>query len=155
MLSTEKYKIDFERISKTGRPVLILKKSSRCDCYDPNELIDSEPNPYCEKCMGTGYLRNYIFTENIRHEPLNEVSNKNSEILVYNSSINEKRIFFFPERYSFLTTEDLIATIYNDEILSIYKVVSKEIYNAEDFYYLEIIGKKINFTSKLSLKDKK
>ena len=145
MLATEKYKLDFERASKTGRPVLILKKGSLCNCHDPNELTESEPNPYCEKCFGTGYLRNFILTENIRHEPLNDVTKNNSEILVYNSSINEKRIFFLPERHSFITTEDLIATIYNNEVLSVYKVVNKEIYNAEDFCYLEIVGSKINF----------
>ena len=152
--STLKYKIDFEKICQTGTPVLILKKGERCDCYDPTELINSEPKPYCKKCFGLGYVRNYFFTENIRHEPLSEYGKNTSEVTLYNSTINNKRIFFFPERYFFITTEDLIATFNNDKIISVYKVINKEIYNVNDFAYAEIIGEKINFISTLNLKEK-
>lgn len=148
MLPVLKYKQDFEKLCSTGVPVVILKKEKECDCYSKSELIDSEPNPYCEKCFGTGYERMQIFTEKIRHEVQSNGTGTYYEKTVYNPSINEIRIFFMPEQYKFITTEDLIATLDEDnKIVSIYEVVNKERYNAEEFVYYEIYGKKLNFVS--------
>ena len=152
MLSTIKLKKDFDLASSTGTPIVILKKQDRCDCYSDTELLDSEPNSYCNKCYGTGYKRNIIITSNIRHEVLTSNFN-NYEKTVYNTSINDYRIFFMPQQYSFLTTEDLIANIDvdNNTIIALYKIVNKERYNAEDFVYYEIYGKKLNFTPEIEV----
>lgn len=148
MLPVLKYKSDFEKICSTGTPVLVLKKRQECNCYSKEELLDSEPNPYCPKCFGTGYERTYITTENIRHEPQSNYYEKT----IYNSTINDIRIFFMPEKYKFITTEDLIATLdENNKIISIYEVVNKEKYNAEEFVYYEIYGKKLNFLSNIEV----
>lgn len=148
MLPVLKYKSDFEKLCSTGTPVLLLKKKKECNCYSKDELLDSEPNPYCNKCFGTGYERTYIITENIRHEVQTNGTGTYYEKTIYNSTINDIRIFFMPEQYKFLTTEDLIATLdENNKIISIYKIVNKEKYNAEEFIYYEIYGKKLNFLS--------
>lgn len=145
MLPVLKYQNDFDKISSTGMPVLILKNKKECDCYSREELLDSEPNPYCSKCYGTGYERTKIITENIRHEVLSSGS-KYYEKTFYNTTINDYRIFFMPEKYKFITTEDLICTLdENNKIISVYKVINKERYNAETFVYYEIYGQKLNF----------
>lgn len=152
MLPVLKYKSDFEKLCSTGMPVLILKKKKECNCYSKDELIDSEPNPYCIKCFGTGYERIQITTEKIRHEVQTSGTGTYYEKTIYNSSINEKRIFFMPEQYKFLTTEDLIATLdENNKIISIYKIVNKERNNAEEFVYYEIYGEKLNFLSNIEV----
>lgn len=149
-LPTLKYQSDFEKLCSTGAPVIILKKKKECDCYSKDELIDSEPNPYCPKCYGTGFERTLIQTENIRHEVQTNGTGTYYEKTIYNTTINEIRIFFLPEKYKFITTEDLIATLdENNEIISIYKVVNKERYNAEEFAYYEIYGEKLNFLSNI------
>lgn len=152
MLPTIKYKKDFDYLMSTGSPVVILKKNNKCDCFDETELINSEPSPYCRKCFGTGYERNLIFTENIRHEIHGMSVSVPLEKVVYNSSINEIRIFFMPSEYSFITTEELIGVLdENNKITSLYKVVNKEKYKVEDFSYLEIYGEKINFVPTLEV----
>lgn len=152
MLPTLKYKKDFDKIMATGVPVVILKNKNKCDCYSEEELIDSEPSPYCPKCYGTGYERNIILTDKIRHEVQTNGTGTYYEKTIYNTSINEIRVFFMPEFYKFISTEDLIGTLDDTEknIVSIYKVVNKERYNAEDFVYYEIYGEKLNFLSNLS-----
>lgn len=155
MLSTIKLKKDFDAVSSTGSSVIILKKNKKCDCYDPTELLDSEPNPYCEKCFGTGYTRKIILTEKIRHEPYSDSRSLNLENTLYNTSINDYRIFFMPQLYSFLSTEDLIVVIDGDnkDVTSLYKIVNKERYNADDFVYYEIFGKKIVFSTEMKFGD--
>lgn len=153
MLPTLKYKKDFEKISLTGVPILILKKNKKCDCFYEDELIDSEPNPYCNKCYGTGYERSLIITEKIRHEIQTNGTGTYYEQTIYNTTLNEIRVFFLPETYKFVTTEDLLATLDDSEknINSIYRVVNKERYNAEDFVYFEVYGEKINFLPKIEV----
>lgn len=152
----DKYKQSFIEASETGSKVLILKAGEQCDCFEPKELLNSEPNPKCGKCFGTGHRRTLIFTTKIRHDSESNNSTKNYETLDLNKSINDYRCFFMPEQYKFITTMDLIATLDDEEknISSIYKVISTEKFKANDFVFYEVIGEKINYTSEVSIDDR-
>lgn len=152
----DKYKQSFIEASETGSRVLILKAGEQCDCFEPKELLNSEPNPKCGKCFGTGNRRILIFTTKIRHDSDASLSDKNYEKMDLNKSINDYRCFFMPEQYKFIGTMDLIATLDDEEqnISSIYKVISTEKFKANDFVFYEVIGEKINYTSEVSIDDR-
>lgn len=151
----DNYKQIFSDASKTGSKVLILKAGKRCDCHDPEDLLNSEPDPKCKKCFGTGVTRNLIFTTNIRHDSKGGNGITNYERLDLNKSINDFRCFFMPEEYKFVTTRDLIATLEDNEkdILSIYRVISVEKFKANDFIFYEMIGEKINYVPEVNIND--
>lgn len=155
-MDMQKYKQSFIEASETGSRVLILKAGDQCDCYDPKDLLNSEPNPKCGKCFGTGNKRTLIYTTKIRHDSDSNGSSKHYESLDLNRSINDFRCFFMPEAYKDVNTMDLIATLNDDEVSinSIYKVVNKEKFQANDFVFYEIIGERINYTSEVSIDDR-
>lgn len=149
-----KYSLKFKEASLTGSKVLILKGTTKCDCYDENRLIDSEPKPDCPKCFGTGLQRQAILSSKIRNE-INNAYNQQFETTDKNTTINEKRKFYFPLFYSEITTEDYLCLLDADEktIISVYKIINKEQFRDYDFIFYEIVGKKINFIKKFKLED--
>ncbi len=155
-MDMQKYKQSFLEASETGSRVLILKAGEQCDCFNPKELLNSEPNPKCGKCFGTGTTRTLIYTTKIRHDSDSDNSQKHYERLDLNKSINDFRCFFMPETYKHINTMDLIATLDDEErnINSIYRVVSKEKFKANDFVFYEVIGERINYTSEVSIDDR-
>ena len=149
-----KYSYRFKEASETGSKILWLKATCKCDCFDENRLIDSEPDPKCPKCYGTGMKRQAIFTDKIRNE-INNAYNQQFETTNFNTTINEKRKFYIPEFYKEMNTEDLLCFLDKDErtINSVYKVVNKEEFRDHDFIFYEIVGKKLNFLNKFTLDD--
>ena len=90
----------------------------------------------------------------IRNE-INNAYNQQFETTDKNTTINEKRKFYFPLFYSEITTEDYLCLLDADEktIISVYKVINKEQFRDHDFIFYEIVGKKINFIKKFKLED--
>ena len=60
------YSIRFKEASRTGSKCLWLKAVKKCDCYDEDRLIDSEPDPKCPKCYGLGKIRQAILTDKMK-----------------------------------------------------------------------------------------
>lgn len=150
MLPTNVYEQRFKKSSETGTQVFWLKSKGVCDCFDSDNLINSEPDPRCLKCFGTGNTRNVILTSKIR----NEIQNKRAESFedtMKNSTINERRKFYVPEIYKEMSTTDLIVFLDSDLTpISLYKIINKEQFKAEDFIFYEITGEKINFIPELT-----
>lgn len=150
LVDSIKTRKDFENISTTGEEVLILKASeTKCDCYDDRNLINSEPDPYCKKCFGTGVYRNKILSNKIRYA----VDTKKTESVNPNTYLKEKVIFYFNENYSFLSNKDILC-IFNCERTSVekmYRIVSKQKMQADDFVYYKIVGNKINYIQKIEV----
>lgn len=141
----------FDSISNTGEKVLILKAMENCDCFVKNSLVNSEPNPKCHKCLGTGKIRNIFLSERIRtqNEGKNskEIENKDGYSL---SKDNE--LFFFKHYYDFINNDDLICTLdFNSKSPhKLYNVTSKQTFIYKDFYFLEVTGDKIQFSYSLN-----
>lgn len=149
-----KYSLKFKEASETGSKVLLLKGIEKCDCFSEDRLIDSEPDPHCPKCFGTGLKRQAFLTSKIRNE-INNAYSQQFENTDKNTTINEKRKFFFPVFYEPITTEDYICLLDINErtIISVYKVVNKEQFRDHDFVFYEIVGKKVNFVKKFTMTD--
>lgn len=140
------YKEEFERISKTGREVLILKAAGDCECMNPDVLIDSEPDKKCQLCFGTGKHRVLIKTEKIRYELGNSGNLGYLETENYNKNTFENYSFYFPEHYGFLNNDDILIIFDENEKLNIaFEIKNKEMHKNGDFVYYEIFGKKINY----------
>lgn len=144
------YSLKFKEASLTGSQVLILKATTQCDCFDPEELINSEPDPNCLKCLGTGCKRQAFLTEKVRNEIYN-VYQANFEITDKNKTINEQRKFYLPEYYREIGTEDLIVLLDPDlNIVTVYEITNREEFRHHDFIFFEFIGKKINYLPKFT-----
>ena len=98
--------------------------------------------------------RQAILSSKIRNE-MNNAYNQQFETTDKNTTINEKRKFYFPLFYSKITTEDYLCLLDIDEksIISVYKVINKEQFRDHDFVFYEIVGKKINFIKKFKLEN--
>lgn len=142
-MSYEYYKKRFEEASDTGRKVLILKADGTCDCFNPNDLTNSEPNPKCNECFGTGKFRTMIRTEKIRYE-LNVETYK--EYLGLTRETFDVYSFFFPEYYGHLTNADIIVTFDEKEVaIAAFEIVNIEKFVKDKFVYYEVFGRKITY----------
>lgn len=133
---------DFQDASKTGKSVILLKAIGDCDCFNPNDLFNSEPDPHCEKCFGTGKKRLRVITEKIRfdYQGYNNSSNESTSIV---ENYEDKVVFYLPEIYNSVNNLDIIAI--PTEPLRCYAIENTfpHIYNG--FTYFEVMGKKIPF----------
>ena len=140
---------DFKKISETGRSIIILIATSTCDCFNPEDLSNSEPSPICTKCYGTGKKRLKIKTAPVRFQIYNDANNifedLDKNITEYN---DEKMMFFLPSVYKNITNEELIVVLKEgvdtDIAEKIYKIVNIIPFVNESFIFFEAYGEKIN-----------
>ncbi len=147
------YKEQFEQAAKTGRSVLILKSVGNCDCLDTDSLINSEPDPKCKKCYGTGKTRISIKTPKIRYELSNSGKYGYLESIDLTKTTNEIYSFYLFDTFGFVNNEDIIV-IFDElgNVLSAFEVVNRETFTYDEFVYYEYFGKKIQFMPKVDLK---
>lgn len=137
-METTKLKEKFQAASETGKNIIILKAMEECDCFDKNDLLNSEPDPHCTKCYGTGKTRLKIITEKVRFD---YITSKETTSIIEN--IEDDVAFYLGEIYSSINNEDIF--IIPGKSMKCYSVQDTipNIYN--DFMFLEILGKKIPF----------
>ena len=120
---------------------MILKSNGRCDCFSQGRLVNSEPDPFCKKCFGTGDIRIKILTPKLRKDPLIVPG----EIDEFEKVSLTDYIFFLPSNFNFVTNKDIIATL-NDEDSSkleiFYEVCEKTKYTTGEFSYYEVLARK-------------
>ena len=141
----------FDSISDTGDKVIVLKAVGDCDCYTKGSLVNSEPNPRCKKCLGTGKIRTIYLTENIRSENKKRGSSSKEDRDGY-TLVEEDELFFFKNYYDFLNNDDLICVVdFNlKSPQKLYNITSKQKFKYNNFYFLEVVGKKIQFSYNMS-----
>ena len=140
------YEKKFKDASSTGRSVVILKADGDCECFEKDSLINSEPNPRCKLCLGTGKHRVQIKTEEIRYELSTGSDGQQYEILDYTKSTSDVYSFFFPKHYSFIENSDIIVTFDDNGIpYTAFEVINKEKFVKNDFVYYEVFGRKITY----------
>lgn len=140
----------FDSISKTGEKVLILKSMGDCNCFVKDSLVNSEPDPKCPKCLGTGKIRGLFLTEKIRTQNERKTSTESEDKDGYALS-KDNELFFLKNYYDFINNDDLICTFQfnSNKPLKLYKVTSKQNFIFNKFYFLEITGEKIQFAYNL------
>lgn len=133
---------DFKSASSTGKSVILLKAISDCDCFNSNDLFNSEPDPHCTKCYGTGKKRLKIITEKIRfdYQGNNNTSKESNSII---ENYEDKVVFYLPEIYHSVNNLDIIAIPTEPMRCYVVENTFPNIYN--DFRYYEVLGKKIPF----------
>ncbi|MGL6098609.1 MAG: hypothetical protein ACRC0G_03175 [Fusobacteriaceae bacterium] len=140
---------DFDLASSTGQSVFILKAVENCDCHDENDLFNSEPNPHCKKCFGTGKERLIIKTANMRFD-----YGTSKNMAVGNENITENfedtTYFYMPEVYQTVNNTDVIVVPTNP--IRFYEVENTLPNVYKDFRFFEVIGKKIPYMN-LKLSD--
>ncbi|MGL5719130.1 hypothetical protein [Cetobacterium sp.] len=138
-------------ISETGEKVLLLKSMGDCDCYIKDSLVNSEPDPKCHKCVGTGKIRGIFLTEKIRTQNERKNSTEPEDKDGYSLS-KDNELFFFKDYYDFINNDDLICTLeFNStKPLKLYKITSKQTFIYNNFYFLEVTGEKIQFSYSLN-----
>lgn len=145
------YEKQFERISSTGRPVLILKAIDDCECFEKNNLLNSEPDINCPLCFGTGKKRLVIETEKIRYELGTSGNLSHLEKIDFNKATFDIYSFYFPAYYEFLNNNDIIITFDENGNLEIaFEIQNKEKFVNNNFVYYEVFAQKINY---LNLED--
>lgn len=140
------YQEQFNNASSTGRQVLILKAVGVCDCYDEDDLLNSEPMPSCEKCFGTGKMRLQIKTEKIRYEITNNSASSHLEEINYSKDTHELYSFYFPGHYHYINNDDIII-VYDEQgkPSKAFEVLNKENFVKDDFVFYEVFGKKVSY----------
>ena len=140
------YKEQFNKISESGKEVIILKATEDCDCFDKDSLLNSEPEINCKKCFGTGKFRIYIETEKIRYELGSSGNLGYFEKEDLNKATYDVYSFYFPEQYHYINNDDLLV-IKNekDELYIAFEIINKEFFKNKDFVYYEVFVIKINY----------
>lgn len=145
---------DFEKASNTGREIFILFAKDQCDCYNPKDLVNSEPNPTCSKCFGTGKTRTNIKTEKVRYQIYNDggniLENQDKNQTQYS---DEKLVFFLPAKYINVSNEELFCTLKEGTIEcdKLYRIVNIVPFFCEGFIFYEAYGEKINLAPEVIL----
>ncbi|MGL6099128.1 MAG: hypothetical protein ACRC0G_05860 [Fusobacteriaceae bacterium] len=140
---------DFDAASHTGQSVYLLKAIGDCECHDEEDLFNSEPDPHCKKCFGTGKERLVIKTANIRFDygTSKEMSNNDDNIT---ENFEDTTYFYMPEIYQTVTNMDVIVVPTNP--IRYYEVENTLPNVFENFKFFEVIGKKIPYMN-LKLSD--
>lgn len=150
------YKEQFKNASETGRSILILKSSSDCDCYNKNSLIDSEPNPKCPKCYGTGKKRILIKTPKLRYELSSSGKTGYLESQDLIKTTNEIYSFYLDEYLGFVNNEDIFITFDEDgKPIAAFEVSNREKFVYYDFVYYEYFAKKLTYLPEVNEIEKK
>ncbi|MGL5714994.1 MAG: hypothetical protein ACRCX2_18405 [Paraclostridium sp.] len=130
--------------SQTGKEIFILKAIGQCDCFDPDDLINSEPDPHCLNCFGTGQERVQIKTDKLRYDYTSNTSNSkiNDDII---ESTEELFVFYIPTTGTYsglmLDNDDIVYT--TDTNSKFFEVINRFEYILNDFSYHEVVAKKI------------
>jgi hypothetical protein len=133
---------DFQIASATGEELYLLKAIKDCSCYNKNDLFNSEPDPHCKKCFGTGKERLIIKTAKSRFDYASyQKTNKNEDNITEN--FDDKTSFYLPEVYQTVDNKDILVIRSNP--IRYYKVENTFSNIYQDFRFFEIIGKKISF----------
>lgn len=140
----------FKEASETGVKVLILKAIGKCDCYDEEDLSNSEPDPTCQKCYGTGLKRIRVTSEKIRFNSKSESASKTS---MENGGLlkgtRETYVFYFSSKYGFLSNKDYICLFEEDaensKVNRVFEIKNKAHLIYENFSYYEVYGTKVDY----------
>lgn len=141
-MNKSKIHSDFDAASNTGESVYILKAVANCTCYDKNDLFNSEPDPHCKKCFGTGKERVVIKTANSRFDYSNYKQTNTNDVNI-TENYDDTTSFYLPEVYQTVNNMDIIVVPSNP--IKFYKVENTLPNIYKDFRFFEIIGKKIAF----------
>ncbi|MGL4998090.1 MAG: hypothetical protein ACRC5T_03905 [Cetobacterium sp.] len=139
--------LSFKELSDAGLNVTFLKSDGVCVCYDPKSLINSEPDPYCEKCLGTGKKRTIVKSEKLRYQNLSNSSLRTDEGLF--KTVEESLLLFAYEHYGIFDSEDMIfVSGANENVL--YEIEDKKPFVYHDFKFLEFYCKKVKFSKRIT-----
>lgn len=140
------YSEKFKKISETGKEVIILKAVEDCDCFEKDNLLNSEPDINCKFCFGTGKRRFIIETEKIRYEIGSNGELGYQERINLNKTTFDTYSFYFPSQYYYLNNDDIIViTDCKNTLTMAFEIINKETYKKDDFIYYEVFARKINY----------
>lgn len=140
---------EFNAASNTGESIFLLKAIGDCDCFDPNDLFNSEPDPHCKKCFGSGKKRLVVKTANTRFDYTGYKQTDSGEVNI-TENYDDTTAFYLPEIYQTVNNMDILVVPSNP--IKFYKVENTLPNIYMDFRFFEVIGKKIAFMN-LSLSD--
>ncbi|MGL4988288.1 MAG: hypothetical protein ACRCX2_37070 [Paraclostridium sp.] len=141
--------VDFDTASSTGQSVYLLKALNDCECHDKNDLFNSEPDPHCKKCFGTGKERLVVKTANMRFDygTSKNASTSTTDLI---ENFEDITYFYMPEVYQTVNNTDIIVVPTNP--VKFYEVENTLPNIYESFRFFEVIGKKIPYLN-LKLSD--
>ncbi|MGL5315226.1 MAG: hypothetical protein ACRCX2_19755 [Paraclostridium sp.] len=141
-MSKTKIHLNFDAASATGEELYILKAVNDCTCYDKKDLFNSEPDPHCKKCFGTGKERLIIKTAKTRFDYTTYTQTNSNDVNI-TENFDDKTAFFLPEIYQTINNMDIIVVPSNP--IRFYKIENTLPNIYQNFRFFEVVGKKIPF----------